>query len=501
MAVTASLVQAGHVDLRGEFSRAELGDVRLNARAAVIAESAVRRPETSIPLFTGGSSGAEALYRFVNNDSVEVDELVSSHAQATVERSAGVGAGSCVLVVHDSTTFGYGKDTKRKGLGQTAAGGMGFMTHVSLCIAEHSRVPFGVIASRSWVRPSPYGDEDTLARRRPAAQQKQKPESGGPEDPEAPNESRRWHEQALSAGAQLEGIEHVHVADRESDGFKYLANLELAGARFVTRVQHDRKVGPREKLYGTMNTWSIRCTRTVSISRRGESTSPGARKSYPAREGREASLEISAGVAEITRAQRQPANLPKKLRLNYVLVHEVNVPDGLEPVVWRLVTNLPIDTPEQVERIVDIYCARWTVEEYFKALKTGCSFNEHQLESYAALNRLLSVLLVSAWKLLEFKTIARTQPEAPAEVVLTSRQITILRALHDRQHPRAKLPALLTVKDAMFAVAALGGHFKQNGDPGWQLLGRGMRRLWEAEQDFETLTAMNATTNGAQTTN
>ena len=45
------------------------------------------------------------------------------------------------------------------------------------------------------------------------------------------------------------------------------------------------------------------------------------------------------------------------------------------------------------------------------------------------------------------------------------------------------LAARPTVKQAMYAVARLGGHFKQNGDPGWQTLGRGLQRLLQAEQD------------------
>ena len=36
-------------------------------------------------------------------------------------------------------------------------------------------------------------------------------------------------------------------------------------------------------------------------------------------------------------------------------------------------TTEPIDTVEQVLRIVDWYRARWVIEEFFKALKTGCA--------------------------------------------------------------------------------------------------------------------------------
>jgi hypothetical protein len=153
------------------------------------------------------------------------------------------------------------------------------------------------------------------------------------------------------------------------------------------------------------------------------------------------------------------------------------------PVTWRLVTDLPVSTPEEIARVVDIYRKRWNIEEFFKSLKTGCSFNDHQLESFEGLSKLLALLLPVAWKLLDLRTVARMQPEAPATVVLTAQQVQCLRVLHDKQHPKAKMAAKPTVIQAMYALAALGGHFKQNGAPGWQTLGRGLQRVLQAEED------------------
>ena len=51
------------------------------------------------------------------------------------------------------------------------------------------------------------------------------------------------------------------------------------------------------------------------------------------------------------------------------------------------------------------------------------------------------------------------------------------------------LPARPTVRDAMLAIAALGGHVKNNGDPGWLVLGRGLHDLlllelgWRAREE------------------
>ena len=38
-----------------------------------------------------------------------------------------------------------------------------------------------------------------------------------------------------------------------------------------------------------------------------------------------------------------------------------------------------------------------------------------------------------------------------------------------------------TVKEALWAIADLGGHFKHNGEPGWLILMRGMKSLYDYE--------------------
>ena len=75
---------------------------------------------------------------------------------------------------------------------------------------------------------------------------------------------------------------------------------------------------------------------------------------------------------------------------------------------------------------------------------------------------------------------------APATAALTSQQLEVLRAV-----ARTPLPKRATARDAMLAIAALGGHLKSNGDPGWLVLGRGMHDLlllelgWRARKAAE----------------
>ncbi len=178
------------------------------------------------------------------------------------------------------------------------------------------------------------------------------------------------------------------------------------------------------------------------------------------------------------------AHRPKWLPVNVVHVVEVAAPAGTKPIEWTLLTTEPVATASDVLAVVDSYRARWVIEEYFKALKQGCAVEKRQLESYDALCKALAILMPIAWKLLELRSLGRADGTRPAHEALSITQLTILRACGSM-----KLGKKPTCRDAMLAVAALGGHIKNNGDPGWQVLGRGLERLLLLEIGWSAATS------------
>jgi len=162
-----------------------------------------------------------------------------------------------------------------------------------------------------------------------------------------------------------------------------------------------------------------------------------------------------------------------------VHVLEIELRDGNDPVEWILLTNLPIETKEDIEFVVDCYRNRWLIEEFFKALKTGCKYESRQLGSALSLLNALAIFVPIAWRLLLLRHLAQNEPELPATSALSNLQLQILQTM-----PRAKMPKNPTVKEALFAVAALGGHLKRNGNPGWLVLRRGFHDLMLIEQGW-----------------
>ena len=162
-----------------------------------------------------------------------------------------------------------------------------------------------------------------------------------------------------------------------------------------------------------------------------------------------------------------------------VQVFEPAPPDGEAPIVWTLLTSEPVDDVATATEIVDHYRARWRIEEYFRALKQGCAVEKRQLESYDAMLNALAIFMPIAWRLLLLRSLARDDSPLPAAAVFDADEIAVVRALTEHKRCYA-LPAEPTIRDLMLAVASIGGHIRNNGEPGWIVLGRGFDDVLKA---------------------
>ena len=111
--------------------------------------------------------------------------------------------------------------------------------------------------------------------------------------------------------------------------------------------------------------------------------------------------------------------------------------------------------------MVDQYRSRWTIEEYNAALKSGSAYEARHFESRDGLLTILAMSLPIACEMLWLRSRARCTPKAPATEVLTPIQLQVLNALGP-----FPMPEQPTVRDALLAACALGGHVKANGEPG-----------------------------------
>jgi hypothetical protein len=170
--------------------------------------------------------------------------------------------------VSDTTEFRF--STEREGLGVLSGQRRdGFLGHLTMAVsADARRTPLGVLGLETMVRPSRKGQRDKVTRKK---------------DPE--RESLRWLRCAKEAGQLVEGVEAIHVMDREADIYELLAGLVGEGRHFIIRSGQDRKVD--DGLLSTaVESAAMQFSREVKLSARANAQAPANRRHYPARRSR-----------------------------------------------------------------------------------------------------------------------------------------------------------------------------------------------------------------------
>jgi hypothetical protein len=452
-----------------EFEGLALGDARLNARALSIASSMEEAPAESFPERMGTDAELEGLYRFFANSAVKMDDLLAPHVEKTRVRCA---AHPVVRVIHDTTTLRFEGD--RQGLGSLGGDANGFFAHVTLAVsADERREPLGVLAITPYILTKRWPSrEKTKAERRREC-------LATPRDEKT---SSRWEKSASAVSDGLPpSVQAVHIMDQEADDYALFSRMLDAGHRFVIRGSGGRRLEDKGmSVRETLANEPATLLRTVFVNAREKKDVKGSK--LPVRGARNATLSIRRGAVEIMRGRYTQSDAPS-VRLNVVHVFEEAPPPGEEPIEWTLFTTEPVDTIEAATDVVDHYRARWVIEEYFKALKTGCAFEKRQLTTYESLLRALGLTAPIAWHLLVLRHLSRSEPNRPASLLFSIEQLLLLQALvAKRKHVLASAP---TIREAMLAIAKLGGHIVNNGDPGWLVLGRGFRKFAEAEEVWD----------------
>jgi hypothetical protein len=467
-----------------EFAGLDLGDKRLDRRAQQCASRIAEAPETSFPkAYEDDAAGLEGLYRLMNSPRVRPARLLRPHIRKTIGRCRELPR---VLAISDTSEFEFGGDTDREGLGPINGNDQGFLLHTTLMLDPATNRPLGVIAAKPWVRERwPEGRKGKANKKL----RKKRRKLLGVVEQQRWNRNVRFVQRVLAGGPEV-----VSVGDRETDDYS-LMTLAHGGSHphFVYRLRSkNRKIAvvddddeaDAHRAFEQVRdavaraTPFLRTTVTVSARKHGKNPTLSQRTRYQARQGREAKLEVGA----LKLCMPRPANptkpgLPSSLELNLVFAREVDTPPGLQPVEWLLYTDLPVDTAEQILEVLRIYRARWNIEIYFDALKNGCAVQKRQLASLDALLIALMIFLPIAWRMMLLRALAERQPDAPATEVLSPVQIEVLRI----SLTKTKLSENPSVKEVLFAIAALGGHLKHNGNPGWRTLLYGYEKLLTIE--------------------
>jgi len=436
------------------FAGCELGDKRRTARLVQVAEEIASHPSASLPNQIERWGDLKAAYRLFDREEVTFEAIARPHWELTKQRAQGR-----TLIIGDTTELDFGGRRSIAGLGPTGNGsGQGFLLHNALMVAAESEEILGIAGQTIH-----YRKKKSPRKKRLNASQRLKQK----------RESEVWGTVVDQVGKPPAGASYVHVFDRGGDNFEVYCHLLQQQSAWVIRAS---KLS-RYVLAGAAEEQMQLTDYLPQLQKLGEYTlSLRARPGQPARD---ATIEVRVGQIKIppprhvspwVRQLKQPP-----IAMNVLEVVEVDPPPGVEPIRWILFTSLSVLTFEEAWLSIGYYELRWLVEEYHKALKTGCRAESPQLKTAGRLEAFVGLTSVVAVRLLQLKSLARTNPEVPAQRVVPAVWLKMLKLARKNLHRVHDL----TVGQFYREVAKLGGFLgrKSDGEPGWITIWRGWEKL------------------------
>lgn len=468
-----------------EVRLADLGDSRLNKRLESLVTMLGSNPNHSIPAAADSRAEWEAAYRFFDNARVTPTKILKPHYQATLER---VRQCTAVVLAQDTTVVDLTRPNQQvKGAGRLMTDNQrGVFYHPLMAFTEQS-LALGLVWEKHWTRePSPKGltaKEKARIRYYTPIEQK---------------ESIRWIEgirAARNVAQQCSETECICVADSESDVYEALAELadtSTPNLKLIVRAGQDRTTIENEDWLATAREGECLFECSVDVSaRRAKFRSKANYNRQGDREARVAELEVRACAVTLKPPSRPDRKLPQ-VAANLVLCEETNPPDGCEPVQWLLVTNLPIDTIEQVQRVIDTYCVRWQIEIFFRTLKSGCRIEERLFEALPRTMNAVALYSIIAWRILYLTQLGRECPDLNCEVIFHPSEWKAVYSVVNKpktgqQLSLPKQPPKLNEMIRM--IASLGGYIhrpRQNSNPGPKSLWIGLQRAHGMSTAWDT---------------
>ena len=436
-----------------QFGNCDLGDIRRTKRLVQVATQAAARPDGSTPDQTETWGHCKAAYRLMDCDDVSHANIIGPHCEQTRQSCP---AGSVQLILcDDSTDVDFGRSVPGLGPVGKKKSNRGFFLHSGLMRDALTGEIRGLA-----------GQE--LFYRRPK-RRKTVHKNTTRRDPR--RESVVWGKLIDQIGSPPAGVRWLHVCDRGADDYEVYLRAHLQHCGWVIRAARlNRKVqtleGTPTTLKEQLSQLPVNARQQVSVPRQGS------------RSARIAEVELRYFPFHMPTPSRGNDWIRKQtpsepLLMWCVEITEPNPPPGAEALTWVLITSELVTDAGQASTVVQNYAKRWGVEEYHKALKTGCHVEERYYQTSQRLERVTGLHAILALRLLQMRELADETPHLPAEDVVPKIWIETLASI------RRQSSARMTIQQFVRHLAGLGGHLgrKRDGKPGWITLWRGLEKL------------------------
>jgi len=442
------------------FGGCALGDARRTKRLVKMAASLARSIGQSVVKSIDDESQVEGAYRLLRNTQVLSEDIAEGGFSATATLVKGQGT---LLALEDSTSlnFHHGVAEELGYIGPPSQKKKGIQVHSVLLLNAGSKETLGLIEQSRWLR-----QVSALANKSQRARQAY-----------ADKESFKWQRSSERMAERLGDTlqETISVCDRESDIYEYMQYKVSAGQRFVVRTHYNRKLGDSEhKLFDMVRDLEGAGTYQAKIEQKGGRTA------------RTATMELAYAPVRVLAPDRKRKEFTA-IELTVVTCREISA--STEPVEWILLTTESVNSAEDARRIVSYYEARWKIEEFHKAWKSGgTQIEKSRLQSAGNLERMAVILAFIAVRLLQLREVVhldKTLISKDCSHILTPVQWRLLyRKQKKKAYRRKTVP---TIEWAYYALARLGGwkDSKRTGRVGWNALWEGWFKLDMLVEGYE----------------
>lgn len=415
--------------------------------------------ESSIRQASNDRAAQKAAYRFLDNENVTEQELIS----ACCERAEILSKGKNVLVLNDTTEINLQRHRGRieSGTGIGLVGNntdIGFFVHLGLVVDIDAYQAIGYSSINLWSREI---DKDTKENR------------GYRKLPVEEKESYKWIKCCDDSTKVLKDAASVTVVgDRESDLYELFTDAQKQNTHVLARNRIDRRTSEGGKLYEILKNTVLCGSYKIQVS--------GDKRKQ--KQKREALLEVKYSEVTIQKPSNKKDERPENVKVWIVEAREPNKQDGI---CWRLLTTHEVTTFEEAVQIVEWYQMRWFIEQVFRLLKNkGYQIENSELGTGWALRKLTLLLLQNVLRVMQMLLAYNsTSEEEDAGLAFTSEEIECLTLLNKRNEGKTeklKNPYRPnSLKWATWIVARVGGWsgYKSQRPPGPITLKNGLDKF------------------------
>jgi len=341
--------------------RGFLSDCRNEKRAEKVMEDMLKYGNVVVNKFCSTFSEKKAAYKLFNNNSFSEMDLIG----ALQHKCKSNQAATHLLCINDTTEINYSAHMGRIGKTDSDIGPVtrddnaGFFCHPMLIVDPEQQLPIGFSSVQVWNRCWDKKDKHERAYYKQNIEDK---------------ESYRWLKTPLETKDLLAETPLLTIiGDREADIYEEFSRIPDDRTHLLIRSSINRRLYEDDKkLFEYLEARPVELQYELSLRHNKK------------RKNRTAQMTLKFDKVRICKPKKtRLADYPEYVEMWAIEARELpeSVPQGEEPVIWRLVTTHPIADAKDALQCIQWYSMRWLIEELFRVLKSkGLQIESSQLE-------------------------------------------------------------------------------------------------------------------------